>query len=294
VANSRRRGFGLVVVGVLAVGLLGPIQALASGQVPERMILTGAPPWGPTWIARGDDPRVPAGCGPEAARILLAYYDRRWGYRLVQDDPQGAISELHRRMGTITVVWGGVHQGLTWPWAFAPGLEAYVAARYPGGAVLGTFAADLAQVFATSVGLIQRAIPHVILFDWQGVGGILPSHYAVVVGYDVSEGRRLLVLNPGWGYDFQLLDMSDPVVAPATLFWIEAIRDPPDAGPGAAMGPLSAAGMWEADPEGRVQLRPVLRLHHDPRSTVRWPISTQAAFPVPGADDLAIVTWEAR
>ncbi len=52
--------------------------------------------------------------------------------------------------------------------------------------------------------------------------------------------------------------------------------------------------MWEVDAAGRLQFRPVLRLHHDPRSAVRWPASSQVEFLVPGADDLAIVTWDAH
>lgn len=274
-----------------AVALTLPlIAARGGGRVPERMILTGTPPWGPSWIAADGSP-VPAGCGPEAARILLAYYDRRSGYRFVADDPAGAIRELRRRMGTVTVVWGGVPQGLTWPWAFAPGLEGYIAARYPGGARIGTFSGSPAAAFERSVGLLRQGVPHVILFDWQGAGGVFPNHYAVVVGYDLAAGRNHLVLNPGWGYDFQILDLADPAVAPVTLFWIEEIRDPPDGRPGTGLAP-SAAGMWEVDPQGRVALRPVLRLHFDPGSTVRWPPSSRVEVLVPRADDLAVAIWD--
>ncbi|MGD9840516.1 MAG: hypothetical protein AB7U87_02260 [Candidatus Bipolaricaulis sp.] len=280
---------------VAFIALAGLETALTSAApLPERMILTGTPPFGPTWLATGEGAPIPAGCGPEAARILLAYYDRRYGYRFVGDDPGGAIGEIHGRMGTVTVLWGGVRQGLTWPWSFVPGLAAYVTARYPGGATIGTLDGDPGAAFARSVDLVRRGVPHVILFDWQGTGGIFPNHYAVVVGYDTSEGRRLLVLNPGWGYDFQLLNMSDPAVAPVTLFWIEEIRDPPAAEPGIPIGPPSGVGMWEVDAAGRLQFRPVLRLHHDPRSAVRWPASSQVEFLVPGADDLAIVTWDAH
>lgn len=224
--------------------------------------------------------------------MLLAYYDRRYGHRFVRDDPTAAIGELRRLMGTITVTWGGVRQGLTWPWAFESGLRAYIAARYPGGAVLGTLNADLAQVFTKSCELIQRAVPHVILFDWAGVTWVFPNHYAVVVGYDTSLGRQHLVVNPGWGYDFQILDMADPGVAPASLVWIEEIRGRPAAEAGGAVGPPSAAGMWVTGEREARQLRPRLRLHNDPWSTVRWPMSTQAEFPVPGAADLAVVFWD--
>jgi len=285
------RGFARWAIGAAAF-IAFALSCAGTGSRAERMILTGTPPFGPSWLSHANGSRIPAGCGPEAARILLAFYDRRYGYRFVGDDLAAALGELHRLMGTTTVLWGGVPQGLTWPWAFVDGFRAYIEARYPGGAVLGEFSSDLAQVFATSVDLIQRATPHVILFDWAGATWIFPNHYAVVVGYDRSEGRQLLVLNAGWGYDFQVLDMSDPAVAPASLVWIEEIRNPPEAAPGLPLGRLSAQGMWTTDDTGQVQLRPVLRLHNDPQSTVRWPISTRTTFLVRGAGDLAIAVWE--
>jgi len=156
---------------------------------------------------------------------------------------------------------------------------------------LGSLDADLEKVFETSVQLIQRGVPHVILFDWAGAMGIFPNHYAVVVGYNREGGRRELVINPGWGYDFQVLDMSDPAVAPASLVWIERILDPPDDIPGFQTA-FSAHGMWTTDEAGQVQLRPVLRLHNDPRSTVRWPTSSRVQFLVSDVDDLALVTWD--
>ncbi|MFH1609433.1 MAG: C39 family peptidase, partial [Candidatus Bipolaricaulota bacterium] len=203
--------FAIGLVALLAMGLLIPVRGSVPVQAPERMILTGVPPLGPTRWRDETGVAVPAGCGPEAARMLLSYYDRRYGYgRLVREDPSGAIVELHRRMGTVTVGWEGERQGLTWPWAFTEGLRAYIEARYPGGASLETLDADLAQVFAKSVELIQRGVPHVILFDWTGAMWIFPNHYAVVVGYNQEGGRKELVINLGWGYDFQVLDMSDP------------------------------------------------------------------------------------
>ena len=280
-------------IALVAVAIHLAVAGANFAQAPERMILVGAPPLGPTWLLAEDGTRTPAGCGPEAARILLAYYDRRYGYRFLADGPAAAIAELYKLMGTITIVWGGQQQGLTWPWAFTAGLRAYIERRCPRGVVLGTADGSLAAVFARSVELIQRGVPHVVLFDWAGKGGIFPNHYAVVVGYDISGERRHLVLNPGWGYDFQLLDMSDPAAAPVALYWIEEIPDPPPGEPGVAIGPPSGAGMWEVE-GGAARFRPVLHLHSDPPRIVRWPPSTRLEFPVSGVEDIVIAMWDER
>ena len=96
---------------------------------PERMLILGLPAWGPTFLSAPDGEEIPAGCGPEAARLLLLYYDHVFGTSFVREDPKSAISELHQLMGTITVEWKGLNQGLTWPWAFRAGLRAYIEAH---------------------------------------------------------------------------------------------------------------------------------------------------------------------
>jgi len=256
---------------------------------PQRLVLTGLPPWGPTVALVGGE-LVPAGCGPEAGRILLAYYDRRFGYaRLVRPNPEGALWELRELMGTVTVLWGSP-QGLTWPWKFAEGLEAFVRKRYPEGVKLGTFSGSLDQVFQKAVELLTQGKPAVVLFDWAGGGGILPTHYAVVVGYDRSQGRKHLLVNNGWGYDFQILDMADPAVAPAGLYWIEAILAEPDGLPGAQVGPPSAQGMWCSTALGERALCPVVRLHFSLAGTVRWPPSTSVRVLIPDTD-LTVCLW---
>ena len=264
-----------------AVGPTGSAIAATSGPsgrsvpaAPGRMILTGVPPFGAASWADEHDEQVPAGCGPLAARMLLAYYDKRFGYsRLVRPDPEEAIVELHDRMHTITLSWGGVRNGFTDPFSFQGGLQAYVAARYPGGVTLGSKLGTLGQVFETSVALIEEKTPHIILFDWGGVTPLFPNHYAVVVGFNREDGRKELVINPGWGYDFQILDMTDVAVAPAILFWIEAWHDPPDGEPSCSVGPASPPEMW-APADGSVYaLAPTLRAHFDPGRLVTWPAS---------------------
>jgi hypothetical protein len=278
-----RQALVVLLVAVLAGSLAGAVL----GQAPramhrddaERMIITGVPPFGPTQWTNDSGKTVPAGCGPEAARMLLAYYDRRYGYtRLVRDAPGQAIRELRERMNTLTVMWQGRAQGFTDPGLFIAGLKSYVEARYPGGLTLGSRIGTLAQVFEKSVELIRSFKPHVILFDWEGAAWIFPNHYAVVVGFSIENGRSELIINTGWGYDFQILDMTDTKAAPSSIVWIEEIADPPDGQAGVALGPGSAQGMWTVDQNGRPRLEPVLHRHFDPNETVSWSMSDRVQF----------------
>jgi len=246
------------------------MAATASGA-PAAMILTGIPPWRQAEWTESDGEVVPIGCGPEAARLLLSFYDLAFGYgRLVRTDPDAVVRELHERMGTLTVTWKRTRLGYTAPWLFGRGIEGFIAARYSGGATVERASGPLDEVFERSVALIRRRTPHVILFDWAGEGWLFPSHYAVVVGYSTTGGARDLVVNTGWGYDFQILDMHDPIVWPATLYWIARIDDRPDGAPTTGIGPPSAEGMWRADATGRPQLAPIVRPHFDPTQTASW------------------------
>lgn len=208
------------ILGILTLVSLGAsLNMRERSPYPEKMLIFGLPPWGPTFLDTPNGEKIPAGCGPEAARLLLLYYDHVFGASFVREAPEFAISELHRLMGTITVNWKGVRQGLTWPWAFRAGLQAYMEARSGLSVEVQTFTGGLGEVFFRAVRLIQEGRPAVLLFDWQGEGGIFPTHYAVVVGYDLSSDE--LVLNPGWGYEFQLLSFRDQTILPVSLFWLE-------------------------------------------------------------------------
>jgi len=257
------------------------------------MILTGVPPFGPTsWSAEGAE-STPAGCGPTAALMLLAYYDSRFGYaRLVRSAPEQAIVELHDRMNTLTIAWGGARQGFTDPFSFFGGLEVYVNARYPRGVRLESKLGTLEDVFSTSVALIKASKPHIILFDWRGETLLFPNHYAVVVGFRAEAGRKDLIINPGWGYDFQILDMTDPAVAPAILFWIESWTVPPDGQPSGSIGPASVGSTWVLDKRGGWALQPVLRQHFAPSHVEVWRPSDSVDFLV--ADEavrIAACAW---
>ncbi|MEN3010964.1 MAG: hypothetical protein ABDI20_08420 [Candidatus Bipolaricaulaceae bacterium] len=213
-----------LILALILLGLTSP-RGAAPAAPPSRLLVLGLPAWGPSWLEH-EGRRIPAGCGPEAARLLLWYWDACRGLDLVRPAPQRALAELHRLMGTVTVLWEGVEQGLTWPWKFAQGLEAYVRAALPAARV-HTLGAPLDELFQKAVELLARGNLPVLLFDWEGRGGLLPNHYALVVGYDLKE--RVLVVNPGWGYPFQLVPLADPEVGPGQLFWLE--------GPGLAPAP---------------------------------------------------------
>jgi len=208
----------LILVFLAAVGFPPP----PLDPPPERALLLGLPAWGPSWLEK-EGRRIPAGCGPEAARLLLWYWDVRLGTNLVRNDPEGALVKLHSGMGTVTVVWEGTEQGLTWPWKFAQGLESYARTTWPAARVR-SLSAPLDEVFARAVELLAEGNPPVLLFDWEGRGGLLPNHYALVVGYD--RRTKELVVNPGWGYPFQSVPFTDPRIGPVQLFWLEGMNAP--------------------------------------------------------------------
>jgi hypothetical protein len=283
--SGRKLGIILVVILALLISLGAAAQKrdVNLGN-PERKIITGVPPFGTTQWTDDDGKVVPAGCGPEAARMLLAYYDRRYGYKqLVRGNPGKAIVELHERMNTTTVKWHGDWMGFTDPLQFKSGLKSYIEERYPGGVDIDTKTGTLSKVFEKSVELIDDNKPHIILFDWEAETWIFPNHYAVVVGYSREQGRQQLIINTGWGYDFQILDMTDTGVAPATLYWIEKINDQPDGDQGCAIGPGSAQGMWVTDQNGKYQLAPILHKHFDPNNTVSWAASDRTEFFIPNS-----------
>jgi hypothetical protein len=109
------RAFFFLLAILTLVSLGATLNTRDRASYPERMLILGLPAWGPTFFSAPDSEEIPAGCGPEAARLLLLYYDHVFGTSFVREDPKSAISELHRLMGTITVEWKGLKQGLTWP-----------------------------------------------------------------------------------------------------------------------------------------------------------------------------------
>jgi len=265
------RTFFFLLAILTLVSLGATLNTRDRASYPERMLILGLPAWGPTFLSTPDGEEIPAGCGPEAARLLLLYYDHVFGTSFVREDPKSAISELHRLMGTITVEWKGLKQGLTWPWAFRAGLRAYIEAHSGLPLEVHTFTSGLGEVFFRAVRLIQEGTPAVLLFDWQGEGGIFPTHYAVVVGYNLSSDE--LVLNPGWGYEFQLLSFRDERILPVSLIWLEF--------------PGQVLKLQSVSP--KTLPKPVLRKHGLPREAVTWPPPTRV---LSLSEGLFLWVWE--
>lgn len=215
----------------------------------SRIILTGVPAYRQDTVVKENGKSVIAGCGPTAALMLLAWYDRRRGYkRLVSASqessalPDDLIIELRQLMHTVNDLKNGQEWGLTVPAFFHSGLDKYISDRYGKTKIETCGSSDLGvsldDVFEKSVSLIRKDKPHVLLLDWQGKQGIFPNHYVVVVGFRKDNGYKKLIVNPGWGYNFHVVDMEDDSVKPVRLYWVDSIEKDPD-GPadGHTIGP---------------------------------------------------------
>jgi hypothetical protein len=267
---------------------------------PKRVIITGVPPYKQDDVVKGNGNEVIAGCGPVAALMLLAYYDRRYGYKQlvsaqsesITGMPDALLIELRQSMHTVNDLKNGTEWGMTIPGFFKSGLDAYITNRY-GKTDLDSYSTkglgtNLDDVFDKSVALINSNKVHFLLFDWHGSSGIFPNHYVVVVGYRKDGGRKELVVNAGWGYDFQIVDMSDKSVKPGTIYWIDSIEGKPE-GPadGHQIGPKS--GYTWTTVSGKQQLTPKLNGHFDSGWT-SWDSSDETQDLVRGTE-VKRCTW---
>jgi len=260
-----------------------------------RKIITGVPPYRQNYIYNDEGKKVMAGCGPVAALMLLAYYDRRYGYKkLISSNyesdtgmPDELIVELRKKMKTVDVQ--DKTQALTLPTGFRLGLKNYIKQSYEvetytkASTGLGT----LKGVFEKSVDLINGNKIHVMLLDWDNGGVIFPNHYVVVVGYRKDADHMELIVNAGWGYDFYIVDMTDKKVNPARLYWIEIKSKPDGSADAHKIGPAGKYN-WEGE-EGKKQLVPKLFKHFS-SSTTEWGKSDALEFLVPNSD-LRVCKW---
>jgi len=262
---------------------------------PSRMIITGVPPITDRRSSGEYLLDRPAGCGPIAAYMLLAFYARAHGYsRLVEPGIAGGLAQLYRDMWTTQIPFSPL--AATLPLLFSEGLEAYIEDRHPGELDLGIADGTPDAVFERSARLIRDGIPHVLLFDWLDQYGILPipNHYAVVVGYRADGGRKELIVNAGWGpgSEFQIVDMADPGVAPASILWIQRLPDPGDPHPIRVELPTSSLA-WIEDERGAAQLEPTLTSYAPDCHPMTWRPSDKTTPLLPDGVDsgLRMCAW---
>lgn len=255
----------------------------------NRRIITGVPPYKQDYIYNSKGEKIMAGCGPVAALMLLAYYDRRYGYKKLiastyeetTSMPDELIVELRQAMSTIDVQ--NKTQALTLPTEFKSGLKSFINQHYEVDidTKASTGLNTLKDVFDESVGLINSGKVHVMLLDWDNNGVLFPSHYVVVVGYRRDGDNMQLIVNAGFGGDFHIVDMTDEKVNPARLYWIEIKSNPDGAQDGHQIGPKGNYN-WDGA-EGQKQLKPKLYKHFS-NSTTEWNKSDSLEFFVPNTD----------
>ncbi len=259
-------------------------------QEASRMLLTGVPPYRQSYVKRDNGDEIFAGCGPVAALAVMAYYQRRYGYtQLIPPQaerepgmPRELIFDLRDKMQTVTVTG---KQGLTFPHAFMRGLKGYLKQFHHNVSVstrstIGFGTSE--SVFRKSVSLIQQGKVHCLLFDWKGESGLFPNHYVVVVGYRQDSGHREMIINNGWGQEFQIVDLSDRSVLPLRIYWLDFKQPAPTQANGRQIGPQGHYHWVEVN--GSPQLQPKLLKHFSGSETVEWPASAQVESLVADSD----------
>lgn len=203
----------------------------------KKKLLTGVPNYWQWKFTNDNGKEVLTGCGPTAALMLLAFYDRRLGYKNLigseyesDNTPTGLIKTLRNKMKTVTV--GSDNYGLTEPNLFMIGLKSYIKDKgydvviHEMHTLLGGSSMD--EIFDKSQELINNDVPHIILFDYNPTEKSeqneflfkFPSHYSLVVGYSTTNEKNLFI-NTGFGYPFYVLDFSDSNIKPVRIFWLE-------------------------------------------------------------------------
>jgi hypothetical protein len=271
-----------------------------------RLILTGVPPYDQNYVINDNSKTVMAGCGPVAALMLLAYYDRAFGYhRLIKSVPETKtgmpeelILKLRAEMKTSNFELDKDDvqtYGLTLPPAFRSGLRSYVKQYYDADVHTraSTGLNSLEGVFEKSKELLDEGLPHVLLLDYDddvmpGIGGLFPDHYVVVVGYSINDGRQNLIVNNGLGANFQVVDMTDKAIKPARIYWLE-MKDPAD-GPkdGHQIGPEEHY-TW-ATVDGEKRLEPTILKEGSATESFSWRPADKSVVLTPNSD-VSVSRW---
>jgi hypothetical protein len=100
--------------------LFCPIFLYNEAGVSVGVIITGVPPYKQDDVVKENGDEVIAGCGPVAALMLLAYYDRRYGYKQlisthaesVTGMPDALLIELRQSMHTVNDLKNGTEWGM--------------------------------------------------------------------------------------------------------------------------------------------------------------------------------------
>ncbi len=160
----------------------------------------------------------------------------------------------------------------------------------------------LADVFDKSVELISNDLPHVILFDAYNVTGsksiIFPTHYSIVVGYNKEDGKKELIINPGWGYPFQLIDLADTKIKPVRIIWAKITSTADGDKDGHTIGPKgselcsTASFMHYENVGGSLLMKPTI-MKYDGGCTT-WRTATRTKHPIAkdGEPHISVAKWE--
>lgn len=262
-----------------------------------KKIITGTPRYYQDYLTNSKGQEVMAGCGPVALAILSAFYDRRYGYELIpkkfesKEFPEELLLSLYDILKTKNFEVGKENRknqdyGLTLPSDFKAGVKKWF--KKKGYEVdvdtkSSTGVGTVEKVFEKSVELIKSNKIHFLLFDWDGDGLIFPNHFVVVVGYNCEDSRMELIVNNGWGDDFQIIDMSDKKVKPIRIYWLKNADEPEGKADGHKIGPCDGYD-WKKDSNGKGQLKPTFYRHFSRSKTVSWRPSDSAKFLVNGTE----------
>jgi len=216
-----RRILKLTTLLILLFPSLVPL--LAGATTPMKALISGVPRYYQLDMRVGGSCWFPSGCGPVAGASICAWWDKRGFPNLIDDSeresdglPQQAIVDL----GAAHYMNRDTSCAKSWvlPGGFGEGLEAYMndhlgpraavarfeVTRYritqsgyeiPETGATGTYE----ELFAIVREEIWSGRPMVYLFRWdhdQSHDGTFKAadHYAVVVGYDQTDGSRRLVI----------------------------------------------------------------------------------------------------
>ena len=215
----RKRLSILAMVLILVPSVLLSVQA----KTPMKALISGVPRYFQIDMQINGSCWFPSGCGPVAGAAVCAWWDKRGFPNLIDDQermqnglPQQAIEDLgaaHYMNRDTTCVDSWVLPG-----RFATGLEDYMNDHLGPRAAVARFevtryritdsgyevpetgeSGSYEELFSIVREEIWNGRPMVYLFRWDGHKNNddtlkVADHYAVVVGYDGSEGSRRLVI----------------------------------------------------------------------------------------------------